>query len=206
MIPGTKTKMKILRNIYENPGINVSELIKKTKTSPNRVLEYINELEEFEVLERTKENRKKLPVRNLYIKWDSELTLHILSLVEINKKQKIIKKYKKLRTIKKQLCPLLQRGNFCIIYGSYARGGAEKDSDIDLLVVGDNLDKNKIKEVFITFPEASVKIETKKQFHSNINKPLYQNILSEHAILCNAFDYVSEIKEYRNKLNTHKQR
>ena len=45
--PGTKLKMNIIKAIYENPGINVTNLIKKVRASPNSVITYLNELEFF---------------------------------------------------------------------------------------------------------------------------------------------------------------
>ena len=65
LIPGTGTKLSILQIIAENPNINLTELIKKAKSSPNSVLEYVNNLEARGVLNSNKIKGKKIAVRNI---------------------------------------------------------------------------------------------------------------------------------------------
>ena len=57
----------------------------------------------------------------------------------------------------------------------------------------------KYKEALITFPEISLKIETKKQFLDNLDKPLYQNILKDGIAIINETNYLNEIKYYKSK-------
>ena len=81
IIPGNKTRLKIIKSIYENPRINLSGLIKKVKASPNLVLEYINKLSSYQIIkeERT-QGEKKIHVRNLIANFDNEISKIIYSI------------------------------------------------------------------------------------------------------------------------------
>lgn len=192
-MPGTRIKKEIIKEIYKTPGINVSSLIKKVKASPNSVIDYINRLESFGIIKKTLNENKKLVVRNLELNLNSELCILILSILEIEKKLRLINKYPKLNIIFEQLSKAANN-SFILVYGSYARFSADKDSDIDIIAVGNNLDKNKFREVLITYPESSLKIETVKTFLLNLKKPLYQNMLKEYVVICNPFEFFNTIK------------
>ncbi len=196
VIPGTRNKLRILREIYQNKDINLTTLIKKINSSPNNVSDYVNRLEKIGVLISTKLSDKKAPVRNLGINYSSNLAILFLSLVELDRKENLFAKYKILRQISEQLSFIK---GFALVYGSYARLSSDKESDIDLIIVSDKVDKNRIKEILITFPESSLKIETKKQFLDNLNKPLYSNIVKEGIVLVNESDYLETIRNYFSK-------
>ncbi|MCX6742489.1 MAG: winged helix-turn-helix transcriptional regulator [Candidatus Pacearchaeota archaeon] len=196
IIPGTKNKLKILRVIYQNKGINLTSLIKKVKSSPNSVSDYVNKLEQMGVLISTKISDKKAPVRNLAIDYASCLAMLFLSLVEFDRREALFVKYRRLRQLSEQLSFI---NGFALIYGSYARLSSDKESDIDFIVISDKVDKNRIKEVLITFPEVSLKIETKKQFLENLGKPLHANILKEGIVLINEIGYLESIRNYLSK-------
>ena len=196
IIPGTNTKLRILKIIYEDSPINVTSLIKKAKTSPNLVLSYINNLNNFDITKEEKfGGKKKIHIRNLMPNFESDEAKLLYSLIEFDKKIIFLEKYKKLKFILKQIYELIEKNiAFIIIYGSYARFAATKESDLDLLIVG-KLNEEKIKrlkEIFILQnPQPSIKIESLKQFKSNLNKPLYQNIIKEHIILYGSFNFMS---------------
>lgn len=196
LLPGTIVKMKIVKAIHENPNINVTSLIKKVNASPNFALDYINLLEKYGILKVTKIHGKKAPVRNLVFNFNSVLTFYIIALLEIEKRENLLTKYAKLKPLFEQIST--QINGFALLYGSYARLSADKDSDIDLLIVDDKADKNKIREILVTFPEASLKIETRRKFISNLNKPLYRNILKEKIVIFNEIEYLKTIKYHMN--------
>ena len=166
IIPGNKTRLNIIKNIYENPRINLTNLIKKVKASPNLVLEYINNLSSYSVIKEEKiGGKKKIHIRNLRANFDNEISQIIYSLAEIDKKFLFFKKYKQLKPYFMQLEDILKNNNrFALVYGSYARFASTKDSDLDLLIAG-KLEKDEIKriqEIFITLEnELSLKIEEK---------------------------------------------
>ena len=197
--PGTDTKLRILRTIYEDRYINLSNLIKKAKTSPNLVLSYVNKLINFNVVAEQKSGGKiKVHVRNLMPNFKSDESKIIYSLIELDKKEMFFKKYKNLKIIFEQLYELFDENiKFVIIYGSYARFSAGKESDLDLLIVGRLTDEKikRLKEAFITLDiEPSIKIESLKQFKDNLNKPLYKNIIKEHVIVYDEYNFIGMLK------------
>ena len=201
IIPGNKTRLKIIKSIYENPRVNLTGLIKKVKASPNLVLEYVNKLSSYQIIkeERTK-GEKKIHVRNLIADFDNDISKIIYSIIEINKRLEFLRKYKNLKPIFEQLTKESKNIDFIIIYGSYARLAAEKDSDLDVIIIGKLNDNeiNWIREIFITLEgELSLKIETINDFLKNKNKPLYQNILKEHIIM----NGVEKFMNIMNKVN-----
>ena len=50
ILPNSDTKLRILKAVYKNPEINYSKLVKKSRTSPNIVLKYVNELVKSNIL------------------------------------------------------------------------------------------------------------------------------------------------------------
>lgn len=196
IIPGTDTKLRILKIIYEDKYINLSNLIKKAKTSPNLVLSYINKLVSFNIVAEQKSGGKiKTHIRNLMPNFKSNESKAIYSLIELDKKEIFLKKFRNLKTIFEQLYELFDENvKFVIVYGSYARFSATKESDLDLLIVGRLNDekRKRLKEAFITLDiEPSIKIENLKQFKNNLNKPLYKNIMKEHIIIYGEYNFVS---------------
>jgi len=194
IIPGNKTKLKILQAIHENHGINITEIIKKTRASPNIVIDYINFLQKYNlIIENKKKYKKKSHVRNITPDYKREFSKILFSLVETNKRYLFLEKYKSLYNYFFQLEEELSDKETVIIYGSYARFSAAKESDIDILIIGlPTSDKIKrIKEIFVTFnKEVSLKYETEKQFIKNLQKPLYQNILKNNIITIGITNYL----------------
>lgn len=205
IIPGNATRMKILRAIYENPGINITEIIKKTNASPNIVIRYINELGRYNIItENNKKKNKKAHVRNISANYKYELAKILFSLVEENKKYLFFEKYGRLNNYITQIEEALTNKEIALVYGSYARFSVDKDSDIDILIIGlPTPDKiRKIKEVFVTFDkEVSLKYETEKQFLKNIHKPLYQSIIKENIVLSRIINYLSLLEKIQTKVN-----
>lgn len=200
IIPGTKSKFRIVNAIYENPGINVTALIKKVKVSPNLVLEYVNQLSANNIIKEERSGgKKKVHIRNLKPNFDNEAAQIIYSMIETNKKDLFLKKYNNLNPFFLQLSDL-KNIEFILVYGSFARLGSDKESDLDVLIVG-QLNKEqitRIREVFVTLEnELSLKIETMKSFLQNKEKPLFQNILKEHVVLSGAFNYIKVLNKLK---------
>lgn len=198
ILPNTETKLRILKVIYENPEINLTELIKKSRTSPNIVLKYVNNLTEFKIIkEKRFGGKKKTHIRNLKMNLLPSLSISLISFVEIEKRLIFLKKYKELKPFINQLVELFDEEiNFCLIYGSFARLSADKDSDLDMWIVG-NLKseiKKRISEIFSTLKrEYSIKIETLDQFLKNIDNPIHQNMLKEHIIIYNEINFLKNL-------------
>lgn len=199
ILPGTGTKLRIVRTIYEKQGININSLIKKVRASPNSVLNYVNKLCAFGLIkEEILSGEKKIHMRILKPNFDNDFSKIFYSLVETDKKLLFFEKYKKLKPHFVQLGDIINKNiEFVLVFGSYARFAATKDSDLDILIVG-KIDRKKIqriREIFITMgPEPSIKFETFKSFLKNRKKPLYQNILKEHVILFGELNFMKILK------------
>ena len=198
ILPNTETKFRILRTIYQNPEINLTELIKKSRTSPNIVLKYANNLVKFNIIKEQRiGGKKKTHIRNFKISLSSNLAILIFSLVETEKRFIFLNKYKELKPYVSQLEDLFDdTTNFYLIYGSFARSAADKESDLDMWIVGNinNVMKKRILEIFSTFKrEYSIKIETSEQFLKNIGNPIHQNILREHIVIYNESNFLKTI-------------
>lgn len=204
ILPNTETRLRILRSVYENPEINLSKLIKKSRTSPNIVLKYVNNLTEFGVLkEKRYGGKKKTHIRNLEVNFLPELSCLVVSFVEIEKRLAFLKKYKEIKPFVSQLAELFDKKiDFCLVYGSFARLAADKESDLDVWLVG-NVDsgmKKRISEIFSTLKrEYSVKIESLNQFLKKINDPIHQNMLREHVVVYNELNFVKFLSKLQRR-------
>ena len=109
VVPGNKTRLKIMKGIYENPGINLTELIKKVKASPNLVLKYVNRLSSLSLIKEEKSRgKKKVHIRKLKANFDNEIARAIYSLIEIDKTCIFLKTYKELEPYFVQLRDILK--------------------------------------------------------------------------------------------------
>ena len=199
ILPNSDTKLRILKAIYQNPEINYSKLVKESKTSPNIVLKYVNELVKNNILiEKRLGGKKKTHIR-LFKPNFLALGIDIFSFVELEEKDKFLKKYEKLAPIISQIWELLAatKARFCLIYGSFARLAADKDSDFDLWLVGniDSIIKHRIREIFSTFyGEYTMTIENEKQFLRKMNDSIHQNIIKDHIIIYGEKEFVKLLR------------
>jgi predicted transcriptional regulator len=60
IFPITKSRYKVLRKIYENPGINISELVRETHTAPNVIYNHINDLKNSEVIKEVEIGKNRM--------------------------------------------------------------------------------------------------------------------------------------------------
>jgi len=199
IMPGTKVKMRVLNAIYQNPGINITKLIKKVRASPNFVIKYVNNLVGYNITkERRLGGKKKTHYRELRADFSSELSRSIFASVEIDKRQAFIKKYKELKPFVEQLRELFDENiKFALIYGSFARFSAEKASDVDLLIVGKVSSelKKRLSEVFVTLDrEISIKIENYRDFLKKAREPLHQTMLREHVIIYGETRFIESLE------------
>ncbi len=107
-------------------------------------------------------------------------------LVEINKQQEALHKYPKLRILFEHI----RKNNkitLVILFGSYAKGTAHKDSDIDVYL--DTKDKRLKEEVELLDTKLSVVIGP-----YNPNSPLIKEIEKNHIILKGMENYYEKAR------------
>lgn len=179
-----KSQLKVVEEIVRNPGINVREIISKTRLSPNFVLKYVNSLIDRSVLREERFEKKRVYLRRFYFNFKSSVGINLLRMIKDEQREIFFQRYTKLRNVFEQM-EKIKGVKLVVIYGSYARFAEGKDSDIDVLIVGNVRNKDKFREIFISLErDVSLKIETIKSFESRLGDALHQQILKEGVVIC----------------------
>jgi len=197
-----KSEYKILRLIYENPGIRLNELIKKARVSAATAKTRLEHLSDSKiVIEEKIIGGKRTLLKNFYPNLESEEGGNVFSLIESEKKQEFFKKNKNLIGPFKQLLKNIDKKiRIVLVFGSFVSYTQTKDSDLDILfLMNGKLDKSKLKKEiersFVTFSqEVSLRIDNLNNFKKNINKGIYQTIIKNHIIMKGSLDYIKLIK------------
>src|SRR3989344_1851001 len=84
-----------------------------------------------------------------------------------------------------------------IIFGSYAKGISNKESDLDIFVVGD-YEKEEIKKVSRNLGiEISIKCYPLKTFEKNVNQDiLIKEVLKNHLVFKNTELFIQKVLKY----------
>ena len=200
-----KSEYNILKLIYENPGIKLSELIKKARvsaeTAKKRLTNFINS---GIIIEKKIIGGKKVLLKNFFPNLLSEEGKNIFSLIESEKRQDFFKKNKALVGPFKQLLKNTgEKIKIILIFGSFASFSNEKDSDLDIIFLADeNITENEkeilkkeIERAFVTFDkEISPRIDIIANFKNNLDKRIYETIIKNHIIIRGSMDYLEMIK------------
>src|SRR3989339_466791 len=113
---------------YEK-GMHVREIAKKLKISPSAVSYMAKRLEKSHILRHIIEGRNK----KYFINLSNQVAKGMLAAAEIVKRTEIMEKY---FIIKKLAAEVNFRSNIALLFGSFAKGTADEESDIDVLVIG----------------------------------------------------------------------
>src|SRR3989344_3740460 len=197
-----KSEYKVLKLIYENPNITLSELIKRARVSAATAKRRLDHLLSSEIITEKKViGGKRVLLRNFYPNLFSEEGKNTFSLIESEKKQEFFKKNKSLigpfRQVLKNI-KMAGKGKIKIVlvFGSFATYSQVKDSDLDILFLSsgeinkEDL-KKEVERSFITFNyEISPRIDTLKNFKVNIDKGIYQTIVKNHIIIKGSLDFI----------------
>lgn len=190
------SQIKIIETIFKNPGINLRELIGKTRLSPNYVSKYINLLSQRGILKEERLEKKRVYLRRFFLNLKSNQGKNIFILVKEEEKELFFQKYLKLKPVFEQLTEEIKSIDFLLIYGSYARFAAEKDSDLDILIVGKIINKQHIKEIFVSLDiEVSIKIERLKDFKRKLEDPLYQQIVRDNILIYDSGKFIDVLSK-----------
>ncbi len=199
-----KSEYKILELIYENPGIRLSELIKKAKVSVATAKQRLEHLLSSEIIaEKRIFGGKRTLIRNFFPNLRSEEGKNVFSLIESEKKQNFFRKNKNLIGPFRQLLKNIDNGiKAVLIFGSFATQSQTKESDLDILFLfTKKIDieqlKKEVERSFITFnQEVSPRVESLNNFKKNINKGIYETIIKNHIIIKGALDYIKIIESF----------
>jgi predicted nucleotidyltransferase len=166
-------------------SLNISQIAKKVKKRHTSILPHINELEKASVLSTKIKGRNK----EVFINKNSINSSYYLLMAETFKVIKSMKKY----PIIKKICEETRNCTKTIlVFGSYAKGIAQTQSDIDVIVISkkskeiDNI-MNKISQTY--GKEINVKYISK----INPKDHLTYEIIKNHLIIRGSDIFISEV-------------
>lgn len=198
---GSKTAIKILKILLENPlqEFKEFELIKKAKVGKGSAGKFIdNSIKENLFLEK-RIGKTKLISLNLF---NSQIFL-LKNLFDQEKLFKLSKS--KLSSIFLFKNEVENNSSMIIIFGSTIAGTATKKSDIDLLIVSDNLDRieearKKYEELF--GERFNLHSYDEREIIKNINSDKFiQNALIK-GVIVNGYDFGNKLfRDLREKKN-----
>ena len=189
-----KIELKIIDLLAKDISkkFTINEIAKATKEYYSFVHKTIGKLTKDGVITKTKAGKAFLCSLNL----DNERTLTMLQLSEIGKKADIFKKNKELRLVLEDFVNSLEPKSSIlsvVLFGSYAKGNATKESDIDiLLLTKSSLNVEKAtKEIYAKYgKEINPVMMNSNDFKKQKEKALIKEIISNHFILYGVENFI----------------
>ena len=185
----TENHLQVL-SLFTN-GFNreyyIREVQKLLKISPRTSQLILNDLENKGILE----SKTKGKIKDYTIKRNS-LSQRYIIFSEQYKAIAFLEKKLIIKEIIEKINPFIE--GIGIVFGSYAKDIAKKDSDLDIFVIG-KYNKEKIKKVSKTYGiEISIKCYPLKTFEKNLaNDILLKEILKNHIIFLNVEQFIKEV-------------
>lgn len=198
IFPINKSKYQVLKEIYANPGIKISELGKRARVSSKVCYSHLRNLKTSEIIKEETYGEKP-QIRALYPDIGSENGRLVFSLVENQKRLEFLERYKGLKGCFFQLINNLPDCVLTVlIFGSYSRFAATGESDLDLLFIVSssrrNLPKleNAVEEAFVTFGRSvSSKVLTEREFlNGKRTDALVKSAVKEHVCAYNSAGFL----------------
>lgn len=144
-----KTLLKIigLMRADLDKGLTILEISKNLKIGYRPAYNHISEMEKERMIQIEKIGSSK----QCKLILTEPKTRHLLESLDIARKENLYKKNLKLKAILESLIPKLTEQfvseiHSIILFGSYAKGTATKQSDIDLLFIVNDLKNKKLRE------------------------------------------------------------
>lgn len=195
----TQTTLKILALYNDNyiKSLHLREIARKTKADVNTIQQQLKKLEKINILSSTIKGKNKEYVLNL----DNMITKYYLIMAEIFAAVIYLQKN---FLIKKVMAEIENKiDNPLILFGSFAKGGYTKESDIDLFIISEKqIERDVIfKTSSLVGREINIKSTSESKFLSGLkNKdPLINEIVSNHIVLKGADKFCNIMwKHYEN--------
>ncbi len=166
---------KIIEHLLSTRN-HVRGLARALNTNQTTIARKLQELYQQNVVDYKQEGKNKV----FYVKKTLEAKQYAY-LVEINKQQETLHEYPQLRTLFENIRKN-SKITLAILFGSYAKGAAHKDSDIDVYL--DTKDKGLKEAVELLGSKISVVIGP-----YNTQSPLIREIEKSHVILKGMEEY-----------------
>ena len=168
----------------------IREVEKLLKISPRTAQLILEDLENKGIIE--SKTRGKIKSYKLKINDSSK---RYLTFVEQYKSIAFMEKNLLVKEVIEKISPFLN--GIGIIFGSYAKGIFNKESDLDIFVVGD-YEKEEIKKVSRNLGiEISIKCYPLKTFEKNVNQDiLIKEVLKNHIVFKNTELFIQKVLKY----------
>lgn len=204
IFPISKAKYKIIKRVYEDLNIRISDLLKKTNVSQKAGYVYVNELLDSKIISQKIEP----PLRILKPEFGI-VGRQLFSLIEEEKKLNFLEKHKELRGPIYQFEKELLKNIFCaLIFGSFSKHSETKESDIDFLIIADSQETKKIEKAaencFITLKnKTSIRFVKKEDFIISLRnqEEFSKQILNNHIVIINSQNWINLVAESINFLS-----
>lgn len=199
IFPISNAKYAIMREIYSQKKINISTLFRNTSVSPKKGYQYLRELLSAKIIKEQLEGKK--PTWRYLLPHFSDTGMLCFSLIEEERKIHFLAQHKELVGPLQQFSGELGKAAIILIFGSLARGNESKESDLDVLLIGQKVDAKKIEKIseqcFVTLPHRpSIRIVKETEFfHSYRKKEAFASqIETNHIIISGALRWVELLK------------
>lgn len=190
IFPVGKSKHAILKRVYFEGPLRISDLIRKTEISQASAYRYVRELVGSGIMEERIEGEKPL-LRILAPKF-SNAGNEAFALLEIEKRMGFDAKHRNLAPalahFEREISPICTTA---LIHGSFARDGETKESDLDIIVV-DPKRREAVEAAkercFVTVGnEVSVRLVESGDFMKAVKSGdgLFVSAAKEHVIIAN---------------------
>lgn len=184
-------KLKIVRFLSRNLG--TTSTINKIATSIDEYYSFVHrimgKLIKEEIVLKAKAGKSYLCSLNL----GNEKTMTLLQLSEIESRDEFYNKNKELKLILEDFVESAENVIAIVLFGSYAKGEATKESDIDILIVAErkfNVDKP-AKEIYAKYgKEINAVVMSPEEFKKQRDKAIIKEIISNHYVLHGAGNFV----------------
>lgn len=163
----------------------IREVQKLLKISPRTAQLILDDLETKGILE----SETKGKIRTYKTKRNS-LSQKYIIFAEQYKAISFLEKNLIIKGITEKISPFIK--GIGVIFGSYAKGRANKESDLDIFIAGE-YNKEEIKKISKTYGiEISVKCYPSKTFEKNFaNDALLKEVLKDHIVFLNTEKFIS---------------
>ena len=130
-----------------NLGLTISQISKLLKIGYVPAYNHINEMEKEGIIKILKIGNSKQCKLNL----ESPITKHLLQELDIRRKEDLYNKNPKIKSVIESLISKLTEKYVSellsiILFGSYAKGAANKGSDVDIMFIINNLKDKSLRE------------------------------------------------------------